>query len=435
MKTQKIHLLILLCLFCFPLSVHAEDLTSSSFIVRDPVINTGAEFSLSAIFQMFSGGDTVTGAGSSDNFIDRLGFLYFPFATRASVNASPGNNSVLLSWSPSAAGLGYNILGYEVGSSTTSGGPYIYTNVGNVTSYIYGNLTAGTTYYFVVRTLNALGNVIATSSEVSGTPTAGGGGAGGGGSGGAVSPSPTYVLGENVIFEGIAYPGSKVKLFRAGKAIIEVPAGADASFDISLQILTPGTYNFGIQAEDNEGRKSTLKNYTLEITTGVTTAVRGIFLSPTISIDKIEVKRGDILTVLGNSAPQAEVTVVFNSGEPIIKKTLASATGNWVYKLDTLQLEMGNHQTKARSATKTDITTFSQSLAFKVGNTTVLKGAGRKGIRTNFDLNGDGKINLLDFSILAYWYRRSNPTELVDLNEDGEISLADFSILAFHWTG
>jgi hypothetical protein len=36
---------------------------------------------------------------------------------------------------------------------------------------------------------------------------------------------------------------------------------------------------------------------------------------------------------------------------------------------------------------------------------------------------------------MAYWYKRTNPPQIVDLSGDGKITLTDFSILAFNWTG
>jgi hypothetical protein len=51
------------------------------------------------------------------------------------------------------------------------------------------------------------------------------------------------------------------------------------------------------------------------------------------------------------------------------------------------------------------------------------------------DLNTDDKVNIIDFSIMAYWYNRKNPPKSVDFNHDGVFNLADFSILAYYWTG
>jgi hypothetical protein len=42
---------------------------------------------------------------------------------------------------------------------------------------------------------------------------------------------------------------------------------------------------------------------------------------------------------------------------------------------------------------------------------------------------------LIDFSIAAYWYKRPSVPENVDINSDGKVDLIDFSIMAFHWTG
>lgn len=55
-----------------------------------------------------------------------------------------------------------------------------------------------------------------------------------------------------------------------------------------------------------------------------------------------------------------------------------------------------------------------------------------------YDLNCDGRVNLVDFSILAYWWKRpltAVAKQRVDFNGDGKVDLVDFSILAYHWTG
>lgn len=51
------------------------------------------------------------------------------------------------------------------------------------------------------------------------------------------------------------------------------------------------------------------------------------------------------------------------------------------------------------------------------------------------DLNHDGKIEIVDFSILFYWFFKANPPPTVDFNLDGKVTIIDFSILIFYWTG
>lgn len=50
------------------------------------------------------------------------------------------------------------------------------------------------------------------------------------------------------------------------------------------------------------------------------------------------------------------------------------------------------------------------------------------------DLNSDSRVNIIDFSMIAYWFRRADPPREADLNGDGKVDLVDFSILAFNWT-
>ena len=56
------------------------------------------------------------------------------------------------------------------------------------------------------------------------------------------------------------------------------------------------------------------------------------------------------------------------------------------------------------------------------------------------DLNEDGRCNLVDFSIAAFWYKRKLSPEFIvrekrHLNGDGKVDLVDFSIMAYYWTG
>ncbi len=55
---------------------------------------------------------------------------------------------------------------------------------------------------------------------------------------------------------------------------------------------------------------------------------------------------------------------------------------------------------------------------------------------TKWDFNNDCKVNLIDFSIMLYWYNNHVlPPKNIDLNKDTKINIEDFSILAYHWTG
>lgn len=81
------------------------------------------------------------------------------------LSATAGNAQVSLAWSASSGATSYN-----VGRSTTSGGPYTTIASPTSTSYTDTGLTNGTTYYYVVSASNSAGTS-ANSSQVSATPT------------------------------------------------------------------------------------------------------------------------------------------------------------------------------------------------------------------------------------------------------------------------
>ncbi|MBI3888451.1 hypothetical protein HY311_01515 [Candidatus Nomurabacteria bacterium] len=145
--------------------IHASDLTSPSFIIRDPVVSGGGGYESSGSFKLYSS-ENLFGAGqsSSTSFIERSGLLYYPYVTKGTLSAILNGSNVDLTWTPTTAGLGYNVASYKVGIATVSGGPYAYTPVGLSLNYTYTNLSAGD-YFFVVGTLDNNSNLLTLSSE------------------------------------------------------------------------------------------------------------------------------------------------------------------------------------------------------------------------------------------------------------------------------
>jgi hypothetical protein len=149
-------------------AANAGDLSSTHFIVRDPVLDGGGAFGSSATFRLYSAGDNPLGDGSSTNYKDHAGFLEYPSVTQTTLTPLVSGSNIDLSWPAVSAANGWTVSGYKLGIGTVSGGSYTFTSVGNVTSYTYVNKLPGT-YYLVLQTLDTLGNVIATTSEVSAT--------------------------------------------------------------------------------------------------------------------------------------------------------------------------------------------------------------------------------------------------------------------------
>ncbi|MCS7184258.1 MAG: dockerin type I repeat-containing protein [Patescibacteria group bacterium] len=268
-----------------------------------------------------------------------------------------------------------------------------------------------------------------------------GGGSSGGG-GGTTSNIPQFQYGL-LIISGRAYPNSEVTLLSDGEIKIISRAGSRGDFEITLSNLSPGFYIFTLYSEDARGRKSSLLNFQVNIIAGQTIRSSNIFLSPTIDIDKKSVRRGDILQIFGQATPESDVIISVSSEEERFFKVTTERDGSYLHVLDTSILELGEHYTKSRQVYQNRmVSPYSPTINFLVSTKTVEKKIEeKKRCPQKGDLNGDCRVNLVDFSIAAFWYKKKKLSENFKrvekekLNGDGKINLVDFSIMAYYWTG
>ena len=263
-------------------------------------------------------------------------------------------------------------------------------------------------------------------------PGGGGGGGGGGGSGGG-GGYPNA----GVFFSGRAYPLSKVSILKDGQLALSTIAGPDSNFSATLSNLSSGNYTFSVYGEDKNGLRSSSFTFQIYVTSGVTTSITGIFIAPTIALDKKEVKRGDNLVIFGQSASLSHIMISINSAQEIFKSVDSDANGVYLENFDTSVLDRGSHSAKSKTLIYNEISPYSDTVAFAVGDANIPIDVAKL---TKCDLNGDNRCNLVDFSIAAFWYKRALSPEFAikekeHLNGDGKIDLVDFSIMAFYWTG
>ncbi len=258
----------------------------------------------------------------------------------------------------------------------------------------------------------------------------GGGGSSGGGSGGG-GGRDTPLGDTQISVRGLAYPGRTINFLIDTRAVGTVRAAGNGSFEFATDV-SPGTATLGIWAQDTAGTRSITLNNTFDVTQGAISNVNGVILPPTIRIANQNVNPGAIVTVSGQSIPNAQIEVQINNNELSFTST-SSNDGVWQLALDTGRLRVAEHTLRARSITGTPpLTTlsgFSTALQLFVG----VDGQ----VTTPSDLNRDGRINLTDFSILIFWWQTSggdsNPP--ADINGNGNVGIEDFSILLFNWTG
>jgi hypothetical protein len=406
----------------------AQNFTSQDFSDANPVITVSGGYATSSHFQVYSGsGQTVIGESSGTQFKTRSGFFYFPLVTSPVLTANAGTSRALLSWSAAVGSLGFNVSSYQVGKSTANGGPYSYTVVGNVLSYTASGLNNGQAYFFVVQALDAFGTVVATSNQSQATPTAN------------AEPSPSSgspgIPETNALLKvlGETAPNAVIHVLRNGIDVGSVVANGDGSFTGTVSGQGAGQAIFTVYSVDKSGNHSASVSFLLTLEAGKTTTLGPVFLPPIVTSDKTEVRTGDGFSLLGSAQPGANITILSQSGKEVAKVT-ADANGRFIQNFSSDNLPEGLYTFTVRSDLHGRVSEWSQPISVRVGKRTVETPAPTSCPAAS-DFNHDCHVNLVDFSILIYWFDHPNPPPEIDLNQSGTIDLADFSILMYYWTG
>lgn len=258
----------------------------------------------------------------------------------------------------------------------------------------------------------------------------GGGSTGGGGS--SSSGGRDSALGDTKIsIQGMAYPNATINVLIDGDSVGTVRTNSKGEFLFNVE-SDPGTASLSFWANDNSGTRSATVNTTFDITQGAVTNLNGILLPPTIKTSTATVNPGAVIILNGQTVPSVNVEISIDNGKKILTTT-SDVFGNWSVSFDTSTVSIDTHTAKARfitgaGALKTE-STYGTALSLFVG----VEGKAT----SNADLNRDGKVNLIDFSILVFWWGtpggNSNPP--ADINGNAKVGLEDFSILLFNWTG
>ncbi len=261
-------------------------------------------------------------------------------------------------------------------------------------------------------------------------PAASGGGSSSGGGGGGSGGSSREIGDTQISIEGLAYPGRTVNILLDGDAVGTVRANSSGQFTFSIN-ASPGATTLGFWATDNTGVRSVTLSTTFDVTQGAITNINGVLLPPSISLSDATVDPGDPVTVRGQAAPSSLVEIYVDNR--LFTTTESGTDGVWSVVLNTATLSNAEHLVKARfvrgSSTLRRESSFSTILQLFVG----VDGQPSN----NSDLNRDGRIDLIDFSILIFWWQTNGGTSdpPADINGNGNVGLEDFSILLFNWTG
>ncbi len=134
-------------------------------------------------------------------------------------------------------------------------------------------------------------------------------------------------------FSGMAYPLSRVYILKDGQIVATTVADQSSHFSVSILGLSTNVYTFSVYSEDSNNRKSSFFSFPIFITSGTIVNIGNIFLSPTIDVDKIEVKKGNSLIIFGQSIPGKEVIISVFSDQEYLYKVISNTMGVYSYYL------------------------------------------------------------------------------------------------------
>jgi hypothetical protein len=257
------------------------------------------------------------------------------------------------------------------------------------------------------------------------TPSGPSGGGGGGG---------LFLKGGDVTISGTGIPGGALTILKDGKIAKEDQVSVTGSFTNAFTQLDRGTYTWGVYVKDPDGNLSSTYNSTIYLIGGTNNIIAPVYLSPTIKAATTTVPIGGSLLISGYGIPLTTVQAIMNKQGDVLNSKIITGTttsngnGSWKMVLSTEGLKKGTYEVKAQSLVTTrDQSVFSPTLYIGVGENP------NPNFKNRADLNKDGKVNLVDFSILLFNWKTSDA--VADINQDGTVSLIDFSIMLANWTG
>jgi hypothetical protein len=251
---------------------------------------------------------------------------------------------------------------------------------------------------------------------------------GGGSSGGSGSQAQQAT----VILTGNSFPGSKLTLLKDGLITTTLVANNDGTFQITINNLNFGNYQLSLIAEDSTGISSSPHVINVSAFSTTPYIYGNIVLPPTIAISNLSIQMGSSFKVYGFAAPGSTVNLEI-PGIANLGSSIANASG--YYEITTVANRAPNTYFLR---TKANFNGF-DSLYSKPVQITYFAGQGQptppSQYSTCVDYNKDGKVNLIDFSILLFWFNKPSPPNSIDCNGDAAINIKDFSILMYFWTG
>lgn len=253
---------------------------------------------------------------------------------------------------------------------------------------------------------------------------------------GAGGPSNPQTQG-TVTLSGFTFPNAKLKLLKDGAVTTTLIANQDGTFQIVINSLPFGNYQFSVFAEDSLGVTSAPYTINVSVYSTQPYTFSNIIIPPTISSNTLLVEVGKQFYVRGY-APSGSIVSLEIPGYSVVGSTTADVTGYYQISA-TANLSANTYNFRTKASYNNISSPYSKPIQITFYNQPQ---PGEPGIpvppsqlSSCVDYNHDQRINLIDFSILIFWFEKNDPPPSIDCNADRVVDIKDFSILMYFWTG
>ncbi|MFM2424086.1 MAG: hypothetical protein RLZZ70_475 [Candidatus Parcubacteria bacterium] len=231
----------------------------------------------------------------------------------------------------------------------------------------------------------------------------------------------------NVIVSGFAPPGAVVSILRDAQESGMAVAKADGSFQITVTGLVAGSYLLQVRAEAGAIHTVTTDTFRVQVIANTTTKISSVILGPLVLHGTNNVSS---VRLNGLAVPNSQIEV-WRQGV-VIGTTETSATGEFTINT-TAAIALGERiELRMTVASQPPvIVTFThnfQPIETQAIDTPLV-------CLNVIDVSGECQVDLKDFAIAVYVFLFKPTSARIDFNRDGQIDLVDFSMMAFYWTG
>ena len=241
-----------------------------------------------------------------------------------------------------------------------------------------------------------------------------------------------------IVIEGKTIPNAKIKILKDGKILIYTKSDNEGNFSQNVYGFYYGNYSFGIIAEAKDKESTNIVNFNLDLKPGNYISVSSVYVSPTIGLSG-NLKIGEDLFVEGYGLANSDMQIIlYNKAEQkenILSTIKTDKHGYYSFKFNTKNTKEGDYLIRSKNIIEENVIGTSKYLDITLSKTNEeINNSENYKHKVRCDLNGDDNVDLVDFSILLFYWLKNNYPE-GDFNSDKIVDIKDFSIMAYNWTG